>query len=131
MYVCMLCVLVACMYIYIYMCVCVFLQKGCPPLWMVCTHFSLRFAFRYCTQDAPDAKEFEFQRGELVFDEVHFSYDGQRQVLNGVSFTVPPGKTYALVGPSGSGCVRVCVCDCACVCVCVDLCVPCAGSPPS
>ena len=53
--------------------------------------------------DAPDAKEFEFQRGELVFDEVHFSYDGQRQVLNGVSFTVPPGKTYALVGPSGSG----------------------------
>ena len=41
--------------------------------------------------------------GELVFDKIHFSYDGERPVLNDVSFRVPAGKTAALVGASGSG----------------------------
>ena len=40
--------------------------------------------------------------GDLVFDNVYFSY-GDRAILNGVSFRVPAGKRVAIVGPSGSG----------------------------
>ncbi|MGA1186237.1 MAG: ABCB family ABC transporter ATP-binding protein/permease [Candidatus Puniceispirillaceae bacterium] len=40
--------------------------------------------------------------GDLVFDNVHFSY-GDRAILKGVSFRVPAGKRVAIVGPSGSG----------------------------
>lgn len=39
----------------------------------------------------------------LHFKNVSFSYDGVRPVLQNVTFTIEPGKTYALVGPSGSG----------------------------
>jgi subfamily B ATP-binding cassette protein MsbA len=39
---------------------------------------------------------------EIRFDNVSFSY-GERQVLSGVSFSVPRGRTLALVGPSGGG----------------------------
>ncbi len=41
--------------------------------------------------------------GELVFDEVSFSYSEERPILENVSFKVPSGKTVALVGASGSG----------------------------
>jgi ABC-type transport system involved in Fe-S cluster assembly fused permease/ATPase subunit len=40
--------------------------------------------------------------GDLVFDNVHFSY-GDRAILKGVRFRVPAGKRVAIVGPSGSG----------------------------
>ena len=40
---------------------------------------------------------------ELVFDHVSYSYRGDRCVLKEVSFTVPSGKTLAVVGASGSG----------------------------
>ena len=40
--------------------------------------------------------------GDLVFDNVHFSY-GDRAILKGVSFRVPAGRRVAIVGPSGSG----------------------------
>ena len=40
--------------------------------------------------------------GDLVFDNVHFSYV-DRAILKGVSFRVPAGKRVAIVGPSGSG----------------------------
>lgn len=39
----------------------------------------------------------------LTFDKVSFSYDGQKPALEDVSFTLPQGKTVALVGASGSG----------------------------
>ena len=42
-------------------------------------------------------------RGEVVFDNVAFSYEPDRQILKGVNFHVPAGKTYAVVGPSGGG----------------------------
>ncbi|MDN3481162.1 ABC transporter ATP-binding protein [Arthrobacter sp. APC 3897] len=46
-------------------------------------------------------------RGELVFDDVHFSYpdtkDGTRNLLDGVSLCLRPGETMALVGVTGSG----------------------------
>jgi ATP-binding cassette subfamily C protein CydD len=40
----------------------------------------------------------------LRFNNVYYAYDdGQRPALNGVSFTIPPGQTVALIGPSGAG----------------------------
>ncbi|AGF72783.1 ABC transporter ATP-binding protein [Corynebacterium halotolerans] len=40
---------------------------------------------------------------DLTFEGVSFSYDGEKPVLEDVSFHVPAGKKTALVGPSGSG----------------------------
>jgi len=39
----------------------------------------------------------------LAFSGVRFSYDGKRQVLDGLSFRVQPGEQLAIVGPSGAG----------------------------
>ncbi|HUI17173.1 MAG TPA: ABC transporter ATP-binding protein/permease, partial [Alphaproteobacteria bacterium] len=54
-------------------------------------------------KDAPDARPLEPRGGEVVFDHVFFGYDARRPILKDVSFTVPPGKTVAIVGPSGAG----------------------------
>nr|WP_156874235.1 ABC transporter ATP-binding protein/permease [Sphingorhabdus lutea] len=40
--------------------------------------------------------------GEVIFDNVRFSYD-DREILKGLSFTLPAGQTLAIVGPSGAG----------------------------
>lgn len=39
----------------------------------------------------------------IRFEDVHFAYDEDRQILKGVSFEVPAGKTVAIVGPTGAG----------------------------
>lgn len=41
--------------------------------------------------------------GDIRFDQVCFSYDGEIPVLKQVSFTVPAGKMTVIVGPSGGG----------------------------
>ena len=41
--------------------------------------------------------------GDIVYDHVAFSYDPEKPLLTDISFTVPAGKMYAIVGPSGSG----------------------------
>ena len=40
---------------------------------------------------------------DIVFDHVKFSYTPEKELLKDVTFTVPGGKMYAIVGPSGSG----------------------------
>lgn len=40
---------------------------------------------------------------DIVYDHVKFSYTPEKELLKDVSFTVPGGKMYAIVGPSGSG----------------------------
>ena len=40
---------------------------------------------------------------DIVFDHVKFSYTPEKELLQDVTFTVPGGKMYAIVGPSGSG----------------------------
>ncbi|MBF4995024.1 ABC transporter ATP-binding protein [Arthrobacter gandavensis] len=42
-------------------------------------------------------------RGEVRFEDVEFAYDGDAPVLRGVSLTLPPGTTTAVVGATGSG----------------------------
>ena len=53
--------------------------------------------------DKPGAKPLVVTGGEIKFDNVVFAYEPARIVLKGVSFTVPAGKTVAVVGPSGAG----------------------------
>ena len=53
--------------------------------------------------DAPDAKALVINAGEVVFEDVDFGYEDDRQILHGVSFKVPAGHTVAIVGPSGAG----------------------------
>ncbi len=53
--------------------------------------------------DKPGAKPLQVTGGEIRFENVVFSYDPARTVLKGISFTVPAGKTIAVVGPSGAG----------------------------
>jgi ATP-binding cassette, subfamily B, bacterial len=42
-------------------------------------------------------------RGEIRFEAVDFSYDGNRRVLSDVSISVPAGTSIAFVGPTGAG----------------------------
>jgi len=53
--------------------------------------------------DSPDAIALAVGQGTIQFDKVSFSYKADRKILADISFTVPQGKKYALVGPSGSG----------------------------
>src|SRR5262249_46938259 len=41
--------------------------------------------------------------GNVRFEDVRFAYEADRQILKGLSFEVPAGKTVAIVGPSGAG----------------------------
>jgi ATP-binding cassette, subfamily B, heavy metal transporter len=54
--------------------------------------------------DAPGAQPLALAGPPTVrFENVHFSYEPAREILHGVSFEIPAGKTVAVVGPSGSG----------------------------
>ncbi|MCM1124110.1 MAG: ABC transporter ATP-binding protein/permease [Eubacterium sp.] len=53
--------------------------------------------------DAPDAVPIPPIKGEVVFEHVGFGYEADKPVLHDVSFTVKPGESIALVGPTGAG----------------------------
>lgn len=53
--------------------------------------------------DKPGAKALEVPSGNLRFDHVSFGYDPRRPILRDVTFSVPSGKTLAIVGSSGAG----------------------------
>ncbi|MFZ5573881.1 MAG: ABCB family ABC transporter ATP-binding protein/permease [Pseudomonadota bacterium] len=54
-------------------------------------------------EDRPDARVLDVVAGEVKFDHVSFAYNPDRPILHDVSFTIPPGKTVAVVGASGAG----------------------------
>ena len=54
-------------------------------------------------QDKPGALELNGLKDKIEFRDIHFSYDGSREVIDGISFDIKRGETVALVGPSGGG----------------------------
>ena len=52
--------------------------------------------------DSSDAVDHDHMRGKIEFKNVSFKYDS-KTVLEDVSFTVQPGQTVAVMGPTGSG----------------------------
>jgi ABC-type transport system involved in Fe-S cluster assembly fused permease/ATPase subunit len=54
-------------------------------------------------KDAPGAEPLVVTSGNVRFEDVRFAYEADRQILKGLSFEVPAGKTFAIVGPSGAG----------------------------
>jgi ATP-binding cassette subfamily B protein len=54
-------------------------------------------------EDRPGAPPLAVSGGAVRFEGVDFSYDGRREILRGVDFEIPAGRTVAVVGASGSG----------------------------
>jgi len=54
-------------------------------------------------QDAPNAIPLPLMKGRIAFDKVSFRYTKDAPVLEEVSFEILPGRTVALVGPTGAG----------------------------
>lgn len=57
----------------------------------------------YNTPKPEGVKEYQLKGTDVVFDNVDFSYEGDKRVLNKTSFRAKQGEITALVGPSGSG----------------------------
>ncbi|MFC0283138.1 ABCB family ABC transporter ATP-binding protein/permease [Camelimonas abortus] len=54
-------------------------------------------------RDAPDAQPLQVRGGAVRFENVRFGYRPDREILKGISFEIPAGRTVAIVGPSGAG----------------------------
>ncbi len=53
--------------------------------------------------EKPDAIDPGRARGQITFENVHFAYEEEAPILNGVSFQIEPGQIVGIVGPTGSG----------------------------
>ncbi|HEY3519802.1 MAG TPA: ABC transporter ATP-binding protein/permease, partial [Rhodanobacteraceae bacterium] len=53
--------------------------------------------------DAPDAGPLQLRGANVRFENVSFAYDPQRQILFDVDFSIPSGRTVAVVGATGAG----------------------------
>ena len=58
--------------------------------------------------DSPNAVELRDVKGKIELKNVSFEYDQQAPVLRNINLTIEPGKTVALVGPSGGGKTTLC-----------------------
>jgi len=54
-------------------------------------------------EDKPGAQPLTLRGAEVRFEHVDFAYEANRRILFDVSFTIPAGRTVAVVGPSGGG----------------------------
>jgi len=53
--------------------------------------------------DKENAVSMKFNKAEINFKNVSFSYDGKRKVLDNINFNIPSGSSLAIVGPTGAG----------------------------
>jgi ABC-type transport system involved in Fe-S cluster assembly fused permease/ATPase subunit len=60
-------------------------------------------ALKPTVTDNPEAPALTVRSGEIVFEDLNFSYHPQRNILKDVKFTIKPGQKVAVVGDSGSG----------------------------
>ncbi|MBL0848869.1 MAG: ABC transporter ATP-binding protein/permease [Candidatus Liberibacter ctenarytainae] len=54
-------------------------------------------------EDMPNAQPLKIKNGSITFDNVYFSYNSDRPILQGTCFDIPSGKKTALIGKSGVG----------------------------
>ncbi|MDI7743175.1 ABC transporter ATP-binding protein [Lysinibacillus fusiformis] len=59
-------------------------------------------------QDKPAAIEVDYLHGDIKFENVSFSYEGDKVILNDISFELRAGEMTAFVGPSGAGKTTIC-----------------------
>jgi ATP-binding cassette, subfamily B, heavy metal transporter len=53
--------------------------------------------------DRPNAPALHVSSGNVRFEDVHFGYDPEREILKGLDLDIPAGTSCAIVGPSGAG----------------------------
>ena len=75
------------------------LQQAVASARRVCDAFTIPIE----PPDAPRAVDAQSVKGHISFEAVTFGYDEGQRVLDGVTFTVAPGRLVALVGASGTG----------------------------
>nr|WP_246505294.1 ABC transporter ATP-binding protein [Microvirga antarctica] len=56
----------------------------------------------------PDARDAPALKGSIRYQDVHFGYASDRDILHGLDLSIRPGETIAFVGPSGAGKTTIC-----------------------